>query len=119
VAPTRNDAVARGSFARKIEAPVIMRRTPVGAGGEGRSLDGAATSGPRPNRDGQAAPGRGDDSNAAPTRISNGRIERPSRTPDYRPAERVTAPPPRSTAIDRNSPDRATHHDNEEGHHPH
>src|SRR5215470_10347143 len=119
IAPTRTDAVSRGKVARRIEAPVIMRRTPVGAGGPDRPLDGAGTSGSRPNRDGQAAPGRSDDPNASsPTRISNGRIERSSRAPDYRPAERVTAPPPRSRDIDRNSSERSIERGNESGNPP-
>jgi len=114
IAPTRTAAVARGNVARRIEAPVVMRRTPVDAGGVVRSpagsLDGAATPGSRPSqpaRDGQPMPGRSGDQNAtAPTRISNGQIERPSRTPDYRPAERVAAPERRSADVDRNSSER-------------
>ncbi|HEY6400927.1 MAG TPA: FecR family protein, partial [Blastocatellia bacterium] len=42
VAPTRSDAVARGRFARRIEAPIVFRRTP-----------GGPLPGPRPNRDGR------------------------------------------------------------------
>jgi Family of unknown function (DUF6600)/FecR protein len=124
VAPTRNDTVTRGRVARRIEAPVIMRRIPVDASGAIRSRESAAPSGSLPTRDGQSrdgrvTPGRSDDSNASsPTRISNGRIERPSRTPDYRPAERGAAPPPRSRDIDRNSPDRGIERGNESNHPP-
>ena len=57
VAPTRNDTVARGRVARRIEAPVIMRRIPVDASGAIRSRDGAA-SGSLPTRDGRARDGR-------------------------------------------------------------
>ncbi|MGH9934912.1 MAG: DUF6600 domain-containing protein, partial [Blastocatellia bacterium] len=114
IAPTRTEAVTRGNVARRIEAPVVMRRTPVDAGGAAGSpvgpSDGAATPGSRPTRparDGQATPGQSGDPNAsAPTRISNGQYERPSRTPDYRPAERVTAPARRSTDGDGNSSER-------------
>src|SRR5262249_7024439 len=96
IAPTRSDAVARGRFARRIEAPIVFRRNRVDAGA-------AATPGSRSRedraRDGQTAPapaGRGDDPNrSAPTRISNERIERSPRTPDYKRPERVDAPTPR------------------------
>src|SRR5262245_28036845 len=114
IAPTRNDTVARGRVARRIEAPVITRRIPIDSSGAAGSRDGATTIGSRPNRDGQATPGRSDDSDtSSPTRITNGRIERPSRTPDYRPAERVPSPPPRSRDIDRNPPERGTDRGNE------
>ncbi|MGH9766203.1 MAG: DUF6600 domain-containing protein, partial [Blastocatellia bacterium] len=110
IAPNRTNTVTRGGVARRIEAPVVMRRTPVNAGAVVRSpagsSDGAVTPGSRPTRDGQArdsqatpsANGRsGEPNSSAPTRISNGQIERPSRTPDYRPAERIAAPARRST----------------------
>ena len=92
-APTRSDVVARGRFARKIEAPIVFRRTLGGATPpgwrqirEGRSRDGQTT--PAPVGQG------GDPNRSAPTRISNDRIERPPRTPDYKRPERVDAPPP-------------------------
>ncbi len=104
-APTRNETVVRGDITRKIEAPVVLRRTPVDAVSPARSLDG--NSGSRPTRDGQAspstpersAPARAGDSGetAPPTRISNGQIERPSRTPEHKPVERSNAPVWRST----------------------
>jgi FecR protein len=123
--PTRNDAVSRGGSARRIEAPVIFRRTPVDA-------SGAATPGSRPNREGpirdgrtregQTAPSageRGDDSNQPPpTRISNGRVERPSRTPDFKRADRGEAPPPRPRDVDRNSSDRRIERPNESANPP-
>src|SRR5262249_17602074 len=72
ITPTRSDAVARGRFARRIEAPIIFRRAP-----------GAATTpGSRPNRERgdrddrrTSAPiGRDADPNSsAPTRFPNGR----------------------------------------------
>jgi uncharacterized protein DUF6600 len=94
IAPTRSDAVARGRFARRIESPIVFRRTPGGATPpgwrqirEGRSRDGQAT--PAPIR-------RGDDPNqSSPTRNPNERIDRPSRMPDFRRPERVDAPLPR------------------------
>lgn len=89
VAPTRTDAVARGNVIRRIEAPVVVRRTPAG------SLDGAAT----PRRS-------GDSNSSPPTRISNGQYERPSRAPDYKPVERSTAPIWRSTDRDRGDSER-------------
>jgi uncharacterized protein DUF6600 len=91
ITPTRSDAVARGRFARRIESPIVFRRTPGGGAPhgwrqirEGRSRDGQRTSAPI---------GRGDDPNqSAPTRNSNDRNERPSRMPDYKRPERVDAP---------------------------
>ncbi len=120
VAPNRTDAVARGAVARRIEAPVIMRRAPVGAGAGAavrppvRSLEGAATSGSRPARDDQPAPGRsGDPSATEPSRISNGQYTRPSRTPNYRTVERIDAPTRRSSDGDRNSSERRIERSNE------
>jgi FecR protein len=109
IAATRSDAVARGRFARRIERPIVFRRTPNGAGG-------AATHGFRPIREGRARDGqttpapirRSDDSNPSPpARISNDRIERPSRMPDYRRPERVETPPPRPRDQDRSPSERA------------
>jgi uncharacterized protein DUF6600 len=94
IAPTRSDAVARGRVARRIEAPIVFRRTPGGATPSGWRQIREGRS-----RDGQTTPGsirRGDDPNqSTPTRVPNERIERPSRMPDYRRPERVDAPPPR------------------------
>src|SRR5262249_57155929 len=77
----------------KIEAPIVFRRTPDGATPPGwRQIRGGRS------RDGQTAPapvGQGGDPNrSAPPRISNDRIERPPRMPDYKRPERVDAPPP-------------------------
>src|SRR5215475_2639230 len=94
IAPTRSDAVTRGRFARRIEAPIVFRRTPAGDTPSGwrKIREGRS-------RDGQKSPagvGRGDDPNpSTPPRNSNERIERPSRSPDYKRPERVDAPPPR------------------------
>ncbi|MGE0130736.1 MAG: DUF6600 domain-containing protein [Blastocatellales bacterium] len=97
-APTRNDIGARADVVRRIEAPVVMRRTPVDAGGAVRSSAGSLDS---------AAPRRSRDSNTSgPTRISNGQYERPSRAPEYKPVERSTAPIWRSTDRDRGMPER-------------
>jgi hypothetical protein len=114
ITPTRSDAVARGRFARRIEAPIIFRRTP----------GGVSIPGSRPNREGRnredrnredrnredrnreermrdgqrtSAPVRpeADPNPSEPARNPNGRGERPGRLPDYKPAERVDAPPPR------------------------
>jgi hypothetical protein len=124
ITPTRSDAVARGRFARRIESPIVFRRTPVGAVGaaapglgplregqvrEGRMRDGQMTTSPV---------GRGSDPNASdPTRIPNGRIERPSRMPDYKRPERVDAPRPKETrrpkGIDGAPPERVTERGNE------
>ncbi len=119
VAPTRTEAVSRADVARKIEAPVVMRRTPVEASSPARSLDGNAAAGSRPARDGQtppsaperSAPARSGDSNAttAPARDSSGQVERaerPSRAPDYKPVERSTAPVWRSTDDNRGAVER-------------
>ncbi|HEV2666203.1 MAG TPA: DUF6600 domain-containing protein, partial [Blastocatellia bacterium] len=92
--PTRSDAVTRGRFSRRIEAPIVFRRTPAGATPpgwrqirEGRSRDGQTT---------PTGVGRGDDPNRSrPPRNSNERNERPSRGPDYRRPDRVDAPTPR------------------------
>jgi hypothetical protein len=110
ITPTRSDAVFHGRGARRFEAPIVFRRNPVNG----------AFSGPRPNRDGRdnrdghdgrdgrderrrdgqrpSAPiGRGSESNSSePGRNPNNRGDRPWRTPDYKPPERVGAPPPRS-----------------------
>lgn len=100
ITPTRNDTVSRSEIVRRIEAPVVMRRTAIDAGGAARSPSGRL--------EGVAAPRRSGDSNASsPTRISNGQIERPSRTPDYKPVERSTAPIWRSTDRDRSMPERS------------
>jgi hypothetical protein len=118
ITPTRSDAVARGRFARRIESPIVFRRTPGGGAPpgwrqirEGRSRDGQRTSAPI---------GRGDDPNqSAPTRNSNDRIERPPRMPDYRRPERVDAPTSRpresreSSEIDRDRSERANERDKE------
>ena len=115
ITPTRSDAVARGRFARRIESPIVFRRTPGGGTPpgwrqirEGRSRDGQRTSAPI---------GRGDDPNqSAPTRNSNDRIERPSRMPDYRRPERVNTPtsrPRESREIDRDRSERANERDKE------
>ncbi|HEY8460270.1 MAG TPA: DUF6600 domain-containing protein, partial [Blastocatellia bacterium] len=116
VTPTRSDAVARGRFARRIETPIIFRRTPGGPLPAVRQSRDGWNRGARerregPNRDermrdGQrtSAPiGRGADTNPSePRRGSDGRDDqpwrpwRPWRRPDYRPAERVDAPPSRS-----------------------
>jgi hypothetical protein len=111
LAPTRNDVVTRSAGARRIEAPIVMRRTPVGVNGIVRSplsaSDGSTAPGSRTVRDGQVESGRSGNSNATgSSRISNGQYERPSRTPDYRPAERVDAPVRRSTDNDRNASER-------------
>jgi uncharacterized protein DUF6600 len=126
IAPTRSDAVTRGRFARRIEAPIVFRRTPVGATPsgwrqirEGRSRDGQRTSEPI---------GRGDDPNrSAPGRIPNDRIERSSRMPEYRRPDREDAPPPRpresresreSREPDRNRSERATEREKENNNPP-
>jgi len=120
ITPTRSDAVARGRFARRIESPIVFRRTPGGGTPpgwrqirEGRSRDGQRTSAPI---------GRGDDPNkSAPTRNSNDRIERPSRMPDYRRPERVDAPtshPRESREIDRDRSERANERDKENNNPP-
>ncbi|MGH9935697.1 MAG: DUF6600 domain-containing protein, partial [Blastocatellia bacterium] len=129
IAATRSDAVARGRFARRIEAPVVFRRARGAA-------DGAATPGSRsiregPIRDGRTRDGQttppaiersGDSNPSAPPRVPNWRIERPSRTPDYKRPERVDAPPPRpresresreSREIDRTPSERAIERDKE------
>jgi hypothetical protein len=97
IAPTRSDAVARGRFARRIEAPVVFRRARGGAGGAGTPGSRSIRAGRE--RDGQTAPpsnARSDDPNAsAPARIPNERIERHRRMPDFRRPDRVAAPPPR------------------------
>jgi hypothetical protein len=116
-APTRSDVVARGRFARKIEAPIVFRRTPGGATPpgwrqirEGRSRDGQTS--PAPVGQG------GDPNRSAPTRISNDRIERPPRIPDYKRPERVDAPAsrPRESReprdIDRTRSERGIERDN-------
>lgn len=92
--PSRNTLIERGDVARRIEAPVIARR----AVDPARSLDGAA----RPTRDGQLASpaperkpqagGERIETGAAPSRGAAGQTDRPSRAPEYRPAERTTAP---------------------------
>ncbi|MBO0860688.1 MAG: FecR domain-containing protein [Chloracidobacterium sp.] len=88
ITPTRSDAVARGRFALRIEAPIIFRHSP----------GGALTPGSGPNRqEGQQdvqrtpSPFRRD-TDSKPT--TNGRIDAPSRPPDSGPAKRVVAPPP-------------------------
>jgi hypothetical protein len=108
VAPTRNESVTRAGIARKIEAPVVMRRLPVDAANPVRAFD----AGSRPTRDGQvvpSAPARsGDPSATTPSRDSDepvGRNGRPSRAPEYKPVERSTAPIWRSDE-NRRSPER-------------
>ncbi len=109
VAPTRNESVTRAGIARRIEAPVVMRRTPVDAANPVRTFDGA---GSRPTHDGQvvpSAPARSGDSGATPSRSSDAQVERPerpSRTPEYKPVERSTTPIWRSTDENRRSPER-------------
>jgi hypothetical protein len=116
IKPTRSDAVTHGRFARRMEAPIIFRRTPGGMtppgsrpNREGRNRedrDGSNREGRnredrnredrnREDRDGRMRDGqRGSDSNPSePGRNSNGRGDRPWRGPDYKPAERVAAPP--------------------------
>jgi len=94
IAPTRSDAVTRGRFARRIEAPIVFRRTPAGATPSGwRQI---RESRPRDGKTTPAPVGQGGDPNrSAPSRIPNERIDRPSRMPDYKRPERVDAPPPR------------------------
>jgi hypothetical protein len=115
VAPTRTESVTRVDVARKIEAPVIVRRAPVGAGNPVRSLDGAAA-GSRPMRDARtqpSAPARGGDSNTvtAPARGSEGQVERSARAPEYKPVERSAAPIWRSTDDNRGNAERSNETD--------
>ena len=117
ITPTRSDAVARGRFARRIESPIVFRRTPGGVTPpgwrqirEGRSRDGQRTSAPI---------GRGDDPNqSAPTRIPNERTERPSRMPDYRRPERVDTPTPRGESRESRETDRARSERDKENNNP-
>ncbi len=89
MAATRSEAVARGRFARRIEAPVVFRR----------DRSGRITAPPI---------GRGDIPNPpASPRVPNERIERPSRMPDYKRPERVAAPPPRSRETEHAPSERA------------
>jgi hypothetical protein len=93
--PTRSDAVARGRFARRIEAPVVFRRARGGAGGDSTPGSRSIRAGREP--DGRTGPQTiersGDPNASAPTRNSN---ERSRRMPDFRRPERIAAPSPRS-----------------------
>ncbi len=103
-APTRTALIERPDVARKLEAPVIMRR-PV-ADSSNRSVEGA-TRGSKGQSDGsvvpsgttRSLPSRSGDANASspssPTRISDGviqRSDRPARYADYKQVERINPP---------------------------
>jgi len=121
--PTRELKVERAELARRIEAPVVERKLPPGADRLGSPVRGGAESiGARPARSeqpastapGRNAPSRNNEASSATTRIQDGQIirpERPSRSTDAQPVERIPAPTRRSsdegqTPVDRGSPSR-------------
>jgi hypothetical protein len=127
--PTRELKPERAELARRIESPVVERRPSPrvdglpGADRLNPSVRGAAgeSIGTRPNRDGQAhgptpergVPSRGSDV-SSPTRVQDGQIirtDRPSRSTDYQPVERIPVPTRRASdenrsPVDRSSPSR-------------
>jgi hypothetical protein len=110
-APRRTALVERAEVARKLEAPVVMRRAiadPGKPGSPSRSLEDSSK-GSRVVRDGVVVPSQSDrnmpsrNSEAVPsssTRINDGVIQRPDRPPrytDYKQVERTAPPVRRST----------------------
>jgi hypothetical protein len=110
-APRRTALVERADVARKLEAPVIMRRTAADSSNPNRpsrSLDDASRSS-KVVRDGVVTPSRsdrtlptrnGETGTSSPTRINDGviqRSDRPTRYTDYKQVERVDPPARRST----------------------
>ncbi len=90
--PARTALIERAEVARRIEAPVVARRTVDEAKAPARTIDRSTPAPSRAVPDGSAAP-----AGSSPTRIVDGQIvrpERPSRAPEYREVERA-APPDR------------------------
>ncbi len=103
VTASRTAVVERSAGARKLEAPVVMRRSVTESNIQGnpsrtpsRSVD---DNGSRAVRDGVVLPSRmgsaGDTSTSPPNRINDGQIQRsdrPTRYADYQPVERIDPP---------------------------
>lgn len=123
-APTRDLKVERAEIAKRLEAPVIERR-PVPSldrssapnRSDGVEIGSRPNRGDLPSRENQGvvapdrtAPTRSAETNSAPpTRVQDGQIVRPDRTPresEYRTVERIPAPTRSLPDSERNAPSR-------------
>lgn len=118
--PSRELKVERAEIARRLESPVVERRSVPGVDRNGSSVreNGGEAIGSRPNRDGQSgvslpdrsAPSRNSETSAAPpTRIQDGQIIRPDRPPrqsEYQTIDRIPPPTRSLPDVDRNVPSR-------------
>ncbi|MBK9315952.1 MAG: hypothetical protein IPM55_17165 [Acidobacteria bacterium] len=92
-APVRNTLIERGEVARRIEAPVVMRRQATDSGTPARTVEGSRQAPSRSVQDGVVVPPTPD--RKTDTRISDGVIQRsdgPTRNTNYRTVERATPP---------------------------
>ncbi len=92
-APVRNTLIERGEVARRIEAPVVMRRQATDSGTPARTVEGSRQAPSRSVQDGVVVPPTQD--RKTDTRISDGviqRSDRPTRNTDYRTVVPATPP---------------------------
>lgn len=114
--PTREIKPERAEIARRLESPVVERKPASGndrlaapnRGGVSESI------GSRPVRDGAApersAPSRSAEGPTSPTRIQDGQIirtDKPSRSADYQPVERIPVPTRQASTQQGNDENRA------------
>jgi hypothetical protein len=121
--PARELKLERSELARRIEAPVVERKaslnvdrpTGVDRNAPNRGAAGESTgAAPARGASDRTVPSRGDAS--APARVQDGQIirtERPARSTDYQPVERIPAPARKASddsglPVDRNLPSRNT-----------